>query len=134
MKRKKGRGKVLSVILLFVMLIGIVPCRETVQAASGGAIITDSADFDVFLNVDPSYNVDANVLADKVGGYLDQLIQAGGGDKNYRINTASTQIDPTDLTKWHVYDHYDMEMKKNGLPIILAVEIMIFPRLGIMVL
>lgn len=89
------------------MLIGIVPCRETVQAASGGAIITDSADFDVFLNVDPSYNVDANVLADKVGGYLDQLIQAGGGDKNYRINTASTQIDPTDLTKWHVYDHYD---------------------------
>lgn len=64
----------------------------------------------MILNVVPSYNVNANVLADTVGGYLDQLIQAGGGDKNYSI-----------------------EMKRNVLPIILVVEIVILPRLGIMV-
>ena len=99
MKRVK---KLTAMLVTAILLMGMA--AQPVLAA-GGAVVSDSATFDVFMNVDPAYGVNANVLAGKVGGYLDQLI--GSEEKNYRILTSAATIDPTDLTKWDVYDHYD---------------------------
>lgn len=99
MKRVK---KLTAMLVTAILLMGMA---AQPMLAAGGAVVSDSATFDVFMNVDPAYGVNANVLAGKVGGYLDQLI--GSEEKNYRILTSAATIDPTDLTKWDVYDHYD---------------------------
>lgn len=80
--------------------------------SSGGPVVTNEADFDIFLSADGSYG-DAAAFSEKVKGYLDSLILQDGANLTSRINTTSANIDPTDLTKWYVYDHYDTKWYSN---------------------
>ncbi len=74
-----------------------------------GPVVADKADFDVFISADPNHDPDADVMSGKIQGYLNQLIQNGGGGKTSRFQTEATKvvIDTTDLTKWYLFDHYD---------------------------
>lgn len=102
--------KLVSFILTVVMLISMVPAT----AFGGGAVVTDSADLDVFMNIDPSLG-DATEFKGLVEGYLNSLILKRGQEgETYRISTASASIDPTDLTLWEVYDHYDTKWYANA--------------------
>lgn len=102
--------KLVSFILTLVLIIGMIPAT----AFAGGAVVTDSADLDVFMNIDPSLG-DATEFKGLVEGYLNNLILKRGQEgETYRISTASASIDPTDLTLWEVYDHYDTAHYANG--------------------
>ena len=74
-------------------------------------VVTDYADFDVFVSTDPNHRPDADAMAKKISGYLDTLIAggvtAGDTNKTSRFQTSTVTIDPTDLTKWYLFDHYD---------------------------
>ncbi len=77
---------------------------------STGPVVSDTADYDVFMNVDPSYGVDPNALSLKIQNYLSILI---GGGQTYRFNTTAAALDPTDLTKWYLFDHFDTSWYSN---------------------
>ena len=55
MKRVK---KLTAMLVTAILLMGMA--AQPVLAA-GGAVVSDSATFDVFMNVDPAYGVNANV-------------------------------------------------------------------------
>ncbi len=96
-------NKLILLILSLILAIGLLPT----DAYAENPVVTDSTDFDVFMNVDPSLGIDPTVMKTKVSGYLDNLISAGGTSKSYRMNTSAATIDPTDVTKWEVYSRYD---------------------------
>ncbi|MEA4933591.1 MAG: hypothetical protein VB071_08465, partial [Lawsonibacter sp.] len=97
--------KFFSLALSLIMVISLLPAVTT-PASAENAVVTDNADLDVFMNVDPSV-ADSTNFKNDVSAYLQWLIANGGIDKTFRINTTAASIDPTDITKWEVYSHYD---------------------------
>ena len=106
----KKRSRILSLVLSLIMIISLLPTA----AFADDAVVTNAADLDVFMNIDKSV-ADATEFKNDVSTYLQWLIQNGGKTeiKNFRINTTSATIDPTDITKWHVYSHYDKVWYSN---------------------
>ena len=102
-KRQKRAPALLAILCAVAMMTSLLSSVQA-QTVENGAVGSDATDFDIFMNVDPSYGISGGALADKVGGYLDQLIGTDG--KQYRIETSSATIDPTDLTKWHAAAAY----------------------------
>ncbi len=84
--------------------------RPRTVLRAGAPVKTDSVDFDVYMNADSSVTNNPTKLAGDISKYLDKLIADGkeqNGDKTYRINTSSATLDPTDISLWERYDHYD---------------------------
>lgn len=81
---------------------------QTVQAQN--PVVTNSADYDVFMNIDPSRGINPTNFATDVSTYLDAM---GATSGSYRITTSAVTLDPTDLAKWEVYDHYDVAWYAN---------------------
>ncbi len=114
---KKGIKKWISVLMIVQLIILQFP-----STVFGGAVVTDSTDFDVFLNVDSNSVINPEALISNVDSYLSHIKayygQHSNGDYNgketWRINSTSVSLDPTDLTKWHVYDHYDTAWYADG--------------------
>lgn len=106
-ERKQTLKKMISFLLLLAMLMGMI----TTAAFAQDSVVTDSTDFDVFMNVDASLGIDPTAFKNKVSGYLDTLLN--NEDKTYRIETTAATIDPTDITKWEVYSHYDTRWFAN---------------------
>ncbi len=110
-KRFKLGKRILAFLLVATLLIPQLPGMSAFAVTSENPVVTNSTDFDVFMNVDPSLGIDPTVLETKVSGYLNNLnsasISAGGTSKSYRINTSAATIDPTDITKWEVFSRYD---------------------------
>ncbi len=97
--------KLMALVLFFYLLtLFILPA----QAQS--PVVTNSATYDVFMNIDPSQGIDPTVFSNDVSSYLNTLGAASG---SYRINTSAVTLDPTDVTKWEVYDHYDIAWYAN---------------------
>ncbi len=91
-------------LFFYFMTLFILP----VQAQN--PIVTNSATYDVFMNLDPSLGLNPTDFANDVSNYLEDLGAASG---SYRINTSAVIIDPTDVAKWEVYDHYDLNWYAN---------------------
>jgi gliding motility-associated-like protein len=91
--------KLMALALFFYMqTIFILP------AIAQDPVVTNSATYDVFMNLDPSRGLNPTNFATDVSTYLNTLGAASG---SYRITTSAVTLDPTDVTKWEVYDHYD---------------------------
>ncbi len=67
-------------------------------------VVTNSATYDVFMNLDPSRGLNPTNFATDVSSYLEDMGAASG---SYKISTSAVTLDPTDVAKWDVYDHYD---------------------------
>lgn len=104
-ERVKAPKKLVALMLSLLMLTSLLP---TTVLAAESSVVTDDADLDVFMNVDSSV-ADTTQFTNDVSSYLQWLIDNGGSSeiRNFRINTTAASIDPTDITKWEVYDHYD---------------------------
>lgn len=102
----KKRSRILPLVLSLLMMISLLPTA----AFADDAVVTNAADLDVFMNIDKSV-ADATEFKNDVSEYLQWLIDNGGKTeiKNFRINTSAASIDPTDITKWQVYSHYDTD-------------------------
>ncbi|MEI8272050.1 MAG: hypothetical protein WCG08_05465 [Paludibacter sp.] len=70
-------------------------------------VVTDSAAYDVFMNLDPSRGLNPSNFATDVSTYLNTMGPTFSTTGPYRINTSAVTLDPTDVTKWEVFDHYD---------------------------
>ncbi|MDF3001542.1 MAG: hypothetical protein K0Q48_1661 [Bacillota bacterium] len=103
---KRNRDKVISILLLIAMMISLIPM--TVFAES--PVVTDSTDLDVFMNIDPALGIKTSdfqgLVEDKLKA-LNEIYKVENDTKSYRFKTSAATIDPTDITKWEVYDHYD---------------------------
>ena len=62
------------------------------------------------MNLDPSRGLNPTNFATDVSNYLTTMGPTSGP---YRINTSAVTLDPTDVTKWEVYDHYDTQWYAN---------------------
>ncbi len=82
----------------------------TLPAQAQAPVVTNSATYDVFMNLDPTQGIDPTNFATDVSGYLDVMGAASG---SYRLNTSAVTLDPTDVAKWDVYDHYDTQWYAN---------------------
>jgi len=105
-KKKTSLKKRISLFLSIIMLITMIPSA----AFADGAVVTDATDLDVFMNLDPSLGIDTTDFKGLVEDKLDDLIsmyEVGADTTSYRFKTSSATIDPTDITKWEVYSHYD---------------------------
>ena len=76
-------------------------------AQAQNPVVTDAAAYDVFMNLDPARGLDPTNFATDVSSYLGTMGTYFSKPGPYRINTSAVTLDPTDVTKWEVYDHYD---------------------------
>ncbi len=93
--------------LMKLMALALFFCMQTIfilPAIAQDPIVTNSATYDVFMNLDPSRGLNPTNFANDVSSYLNTLGAAAG---SYRLTTSSVTLDPTDVAKWEVYDHYD---------------------------
>ena len=99
--------RVLKLVALFFNLqtLFILPAQ-----AQTNPVVTDAAAYDVFMNLDPARGLNPTNFATDVSTYLNTLGPSSGP---YRINTSAVTLDPTDVTKWEVYDHYDTQWYAN---------------------
>ncbi len=110
--RKNSVHRLKILPMLFLAIMSMFP----VATYANQAVVSSAVDFDVLLNVDPAFGIQPTEFSRLVGGYLDTLIsngKNGNGNKTYRISTTAASIDPTDLTTWHLYDHYDPSWYPN---------------------
>jgi gliding motility-associated-like protein len=91
-------------LLIFVQMLFIVP------AHSQNPIVTNSATYDVFMNIDPARGLNPTSVATDISTYLNTM---GAAANSYRIITSAVTLDPTDVAKWEVYDHYDNQWYAN---------------------
>ena len=91
--------KLLAVALFFYLQTIII-----LPALAQDPIVTNSATYDVFMNLDPSRGLNPTNFATDVSNYLNTM---GATPGSYRITTSAVTLDPTDVAKWEVYDHYD---------------------------
>jgi hypothetical protein len=97
--------KLLALTLFFYLqTIFILP------ALAQDPIVTNSATYDVFMNLDPSRGLNPTNFSNDVSTYLNSMGAAAG---SYRIMTSAVTLDPTDVAKWEVYDHYDAAWYAN---------------------
>jgi hypothetical protein len=103
---KSSTIKKIMVLALFfyVQILFILP------AQSQNPVVTNSATYDVFMNLDPSRGLNPTNFATDVSSYLDVMGAASG---SYRLTTSAVTLDPTDVAKWEVYDHYDVAWYAN---------------------
>ena len=98
--------KRISLLLTLIMLITMIPA----MAFAEEPVVTDATDLDVFMNIDPTLGIDNSEFTKLVEGKLDklnELYEVENDTKSYRFKTSAASIDPTDITKWEVYSHYD---------------------------
>lgn len=88
---------------------------ERASLFGAGPVVTDSATYDVYMHVDPSWRLNSSALKALVEQKLQTLIDSEPTTKDYtyRIHTSSQSIDTTDLRYWYVYDHYDTAVWGN---------------------
>jgi len=97
--------KLLALTLFFYLqIIFIVP------AIAQDPVVTNSATYDVFMNLDPSRGLNPTNFSNDVSTYLTAMGAAAG---SYRLMTSAVTLDPTDVAKWEVYDHYDAAWYAN---------------------
>ncbi|QOX64433.1 S-layer homology domain-containing protein [Anoxybacterium hadale] len=103
---KRNQNRVISFLLLISMMITMIP----MTAFAESPVVTDSTDLDVFMNIDPSLGIKTSdfqgLVEDKLEK-LNEIYKVENDTKTYRFKTSAATIDPTDITKWEVYDHYD---------------------------
>jgi gliding motility-associated-like protein len=80
------------------------------QAHAQNPVVTNSATYDVFMNIDPARGLNPTNVATDISTYLTTM---GAPTNSYRIVTSAVTIDPTDVAKWDVYDHYDINWYAN---------------------
>ena len=79
-------------------------------AQAQNPIVTNSATYDVFMNIDPARGLNPTSMATDISTYLTTM---GAATNSYRIITSAVTLDPTDIAKWEVYDHYDYQWYAN---------------------
>jgi gliding motility-associated-like protein len=94
------QAKKLTALTLFfcLQILSFMP------ALAQNPVVTDSATYDVFMNLDPSRGLNPTNFATDVSTYLNAMGATAG---TYRITTSAVTLDPTDVAKWEVFDHYD---------------------------
>lgn len=107
---KRNRNRVISFVLFIAMMITMIPMTAFADVES--PVVTDSTDLDIFMNIDPALGIKTSDFQAKVEANLKKLdeIYNVGEDTvptTYRFKTSAATIDPTDIRKWEVYDHYD---------------------------
>lgn len=108
MKRTKQFFSVIALVISCVLVIKLAPI--TLQATSDGSILEPGESKDILINIEDSILMSMDKTYDEVVADLTaKLVEMGLDAKNLRINVAQTIIDPTDLSIWQVYDHYDTQ-------------------------
>jgi gliding motility-associated-like protein len=97
--------KLLALTLFFYLQIIFV-----VPVMAQDPVVTNSATYDVFMNLDPSRGLNPTSFSSDVSSYLNTM---GAAADSYRILTSAVTLDPTDVAKWEVYDHYDIAWYAN---------------------
>ena len=101
---ERSMSKKTMLVLIYCLTLYIMPTQAQ------NPVVTNSATYDVFMNLDPSRGLNPTDFATDVSNYLNTMGAASG---SYRINTSAVTLDPTDVTKWEVYDHYDTQWYTN---------------------
>ena len=96
--------------LIALALFFYLQMLSIMQVQAQNPVVTNSATYDVFMNLDPSRGLNPTNFATDVSTYLNTL---GATSGSYRITTSAVTLDPTDVAKWEVYDHYDAAWYAN---------------------